>query len=118
VLKGGVKVCQRQLINEALVSLVAEFAFNLGREAATPIQGAFNASFLGRVQALKLMRHNPSVEALNSCVTKSGSCRVPSFMIPSPSPAEHQRPAGLEIMLRSRETRNQKGETKTQGYSF
>jgi hypothetical protein len=25
------------------------------------------------------MRHNPSVEALNSCITKSGSCRVPSF---------------------------------------
>jgi hypothetical protein len=30
----------------------------LGREVATPIQGAFNASFLGRVQAVKLMRHN------------------------------------------------------------
>jgi hypothetical protein len=78
-LKGGVKVCQRQLVNEALVSLVTEYALNLGREAATPIQGAFNASFLGRVQALKLMRHNLSVEAVNSCVTKSGSCRVPSF---------------------------------------
>jgi hypothetical protein len=61
VLKGGVKVCQRQLVNEVLVSLVAEFALNLGREAATPIQGALNASFLGCVQAFKLMRHNPGV---------------------------------------------------------
>src|SRR4029077_14577204 len=57
VLKGGVKVCQRQLVNEVLGPLVTEFARNLGREAATPIEGAFNASLLGRVQAIKLIRH-------------------------------------------------------------
>ncbi len=37
VLKGGVKVCQRQLVNEVLGPLVTEFARNLGREGATPI---------------------------------------------------------------------------------
>jgi hypothetical protein len=58
VLKGGVKLCQRQLVNEMLGPLVTEFARNLGREAATLIQRGFNASPFGRVQALKLMRHN------------------------------------------------------------
>jgi hypothetical protein len=33
----GVKVCQRQLVNEVLGPLVTEFARNLGREGATPI---------------------------------------------------------------------------------
>ncbi len=37
VLKGGAKVCQRQLVNEMLGPLVTEFARNLGREAATRI---------------------------------------------------------------------------------
>src|SRR5215471_15677061 len=49
VLKGGVKGCQRQLVNEVLLSLVTEFARNLGRNAATPIQRSFDASPLGRV---------------------------------------------------------------------
>jgi hypothetical protein len=49
LLKGGAKVCQRQLVNEVLGPPVTDFALNLGREAATPIQGAFNASLLGRV---------------------------------------------------------------------
>jgi hypothetical protein len=48
-LKGGVKVCQRQLVNEVLVRFITEFAHNLGREAATPIQRGFNARLLGRV---------------------------------------------------------------------
>jgi hypothetical protein len=72
VLKGGVKVCQRQLVTEVLGPLVTEFALNLGREVATPIQGAFNASFLCRAQGVKLIRHNLSVEALSA--TTSGSC--------------------------------------------
>ena len=45
--------CQRMLGR-----LVTEFVRNFGREGATPIQRAFNASFLGRVQALKLIRHS------------------------------------------------------------
>ena len=45
--------CQRML-----GPLVTEFVRNFGREGATPIQRAFNASFLGRVQALKLIRHS------------------------------------------------------------
>jgi hypothetical protein len=49
VLKGDANVCQRQLVNEVVGPLFTEFALNLGREAATPIQGAFNASLLGRV---------------------------------------------------------------------
>jgi len=58
VLKGGVKVCQRRLVNELLGSLVTEFVRNFGREGATPIQRGSNASLFGRVQAVKLIRHN------------------------------------------------------------
>src|SRR6266404_3125748 len=48
VLKGGAKVCQRQLVN-VVRPLVTEFTRNLGREGATPIQRSFDASLLGRV---------------------------------------------------------------------
>ncbi|SRR6266403_1889894 len=57
-LKGGVNVCQRQLVNEVLGPLVAEFVRNFGREGATPIQRGPNASRLGRVLAVELIRHN------------------------------------------------------------
>jgi hypothetical protein len=36
-LKGGVNVCQRQLVKEVLGPLAIEFAHNLGREGAPPI---------------------------------------------------------------------------------
>src|SRR5262245_30365915 len=55
--KGGVKVCQRQLVEEVLGPLVTEFVRNFGRESATPTQRGSNASLLGRVWAVKLMRH-------------------------------------------------------------
>jgi len=45
VLKGVVKVRQRQLVNEVLGPFVTEFVRNFGREGATPIQRAFNASY-------------------------------------------------------------------------
>ena len=51
VLKGGAKVCQRQLVN-VVRPLVTEFTRNLGREVATPIQRGFNGSLLGRIQAI------------------------------------------------------------------
>src|SRR6516225_9292801 len=35
-LKGGVNLCQRQLVNEVLGPLGTEFIRNLGREGATP----------------------------------------------------------------------------------
>src|SRR5262245_337630 len=57
-LKRGVKVCQRQLVNEVLGPLVTEFVRNFGREDATPIQLGPNASLFGRVQAVKLIRHS------------------------------------------------------------
>src|SRR6516165_8143541 len=57
-LKGGVNVCQRQLINEVLGPLVTQFVGNFGREGATPIQRGPNASLFGRVHAVKLIRHN------------------------------------------------------------
>jgi len=57
-LKGGVNVCQRQLVDEVLGPLVTEFVRNFGRQGATPIQRGPNASPLGRVQAVKLIRHN------------------------------------------------------------
>ena len=56
--KGGAKACQRQLVNEVVGPLVTEFARNLGREGATPIRRGFDASVLGRVWAVKLIRHN------------------------------------------------------------
>jgi hypothetical protein len=42
-LKGGVNVCQRQLVDEVLGLLVTEFVPNFGREGATPIQRGSNA---------------------------------------------------------------------------
>jgi len=57
-LKGGVNVCQRQLANEVLGPLVTEFVRNFGREDATPYQRGSNASLLGRVQTVKLIKHN------------------------------------------------------------
>jgi hypothetical protein len=56
-LKGGVNVCQRQLVKEVLGPFVTEFVPNFGREGATPIQRGSNAGLLHRVQAIKLIRH-------------------------------------------------------------
>jgi hypothetical protein len=56
-LKGGVKVCQRQLVNEALV-FVTELALNLGREGATSVHRGFHRRFLDRIEAVKLIRHS------------------------------------------------------------
>src|SRR5262245_1616165 len=60
VCKGGVNVCQRRLVNEVLGPLVTKFVRNFGCEGATPIQRGSNASVLGRVQAIKLIRHRCS----------------------------------------------------------
>jgi len=60
VLKGGVKVCQQQLVNELLGPLVAEFVRNFSREDATPYQRGSNCGLLGRIQAVKFIRHNTS----------------------------------------------------------
>ena len=51
-------VCQRQPVNEVFGPLVTKFVRNFGREGATPIQRGSNASLLGRVQAVELIRHN------------------------------------------------------------
>src|SRR5262245_3126562 len=62
-LKGGVNVCQRQLVNEVIVHLVTEFVPNFRRESATAIQCGLNVSRPGRALAVKLIRHgalNPS----------------------------------------------------------
>jgi len=56
-LKASVDVCQRQLVNEVFGPLVTKFVSNFGREDATPIQRGSNASLLGRVQGVKLIRH-------------------------------------------------------------
>ena len=60
VLKGGVNVCQQQLVNELLGPLVTEFVRNFSREDATPYQRGSNGSLLGRIQAVKFIRHNTS----------------------------------------------------------
>jgi hypothetical protein len=48
-LKGGAKVCQRQLVSEVLGPLVTQFALNLAREDATPLQRGFHGGLLNRV---------------------------------------------------------------------
>src|SRR5262249_39014440 len=66
-LKASVNVYKRQLVNEMLGALVTEFVRNFGREGATPIQRGPNASLLGRVQAVKFIRHwcsPPSISIL------------------------------------------------------
>jgi hypothetical protein len=78
-LKGGVNVCQRQLVNEVLGPLVTEFVRNFGREDATPIQRGSNASLLGRVQAIKLISHRrsdfyPEAQIRQMAVQKSAGC--------------------------------------------
>src|SRR6266540_2424505 len=47
-LNGGVKVCQRNLINE-LPPLVTKYVLNLVREDATPLQCGFQSSPLSRI---------------------------------------------------------------------
>jgi len=59
-LKGGVNVCQRQPVNEVFGPLVTKFVRNFGREDATPYQRGSNGSLLGRIQAVKLIRHTTS----------------------------------------------------------
>src|SRR5262249_61379306 len=56
-LKRGVNFCQREFLNEVLGFLVTEFVRNFGGEGAAPIQRGSNASLLGRVQAVKFIRH-------------------------------------------------------------
>ena len=48
----------RQLVNEVFGPLVTKFVRNFGCEGATPIQRGSNGSLLGRVKAVKLIRHN------------------------------------------------------------
>ena len=48
MLKAGVNVCQRELV-EVLRSLITEFVRNFGRENATPYQRGSNGSLLGRI---------------------------------------------------------------------
>jgi hypothetical protein len=48
-LKGGLKVGQRQLVNEVHGPLVTEFTLNLGREAATPVRRGFHRGLLDRI---------------------------------------------------------------------
>src|SRR5262245_65068674 len=49
VLKRGVNVCQRQLVNEVLALLVTEFVRNFGSEDATPNQRAFDRGLLDHI---------------------------------------------------------------------
>jgi len=58
VVKGGAKVCPQPV--NVLGPLVTEFARNLGRKGATPIQRSFHSGLLGRIQAVKFIRHNTS----------------------------------------------------------
>ena len=59
MLKAGVNVCQRELV-EVLRSLITEFVRNFSREDATPYQRGSNGGLLGRIQAVKFIRHNTS----------------------------------------------------------
>jgi hypothetical protein len=48
-LKRGVKVCQRKFVNEVFGRLATQFALNLAREHATPIQRGFHGGLLARI---------------------------------------------------------------------
>jgi len=65
VLKRGVNVCQRQLVNEVFGPLITEFVRNFGREDATPYERSSNASLLVRIWAVKLIRHSFERHALS-----------------------------------------------------
>jgi hypothetical protein len=49
VRKRSAKICQQHLINEILRFFALEFALNLIRENATPIQRGFHSRFLNRI---------------------------------------------------------------------
>ena len=49
-LNGDAKVRQRQLVSEVLGPFVTQFALNLAREGATPIQRGFDRGLLNRVR--------------------------------------------------------------------
>jgi hypothetical protein len=101
-LKGGVNVCQRQLVDEVLGPLGTEFIRNLGREGATPNQRGSNASLLGRVQAVELIRHNalrfsePSPRPVGRLLSAPGSkwCGQPA---PCPT-----RPGGVLVLAKDK----------------
>ncbi len=48
-LKRGEKVCQRKFVNEVFGPLATQFALNLAREPATPIQRGFHGGLLARI---------------------------------------------------------------------
>jgi hypothetical protein len=58
VLKGGVKLRQRNLINQVSGSLATEFPDNLLREGATPVQRACRAGPFKRIWIVQLTRHS------------------------------------------------------------
>jgi hypothetical protein len=49
VLKGGVKVCQRPLVNEVLGPFPVDFDFNLACKHATPTQCGFHSRLLDHI---------------------------------------------------------------------
>ncbi len=53
-LKRGVKVCQRKFVNEVFGRLITQFALNLAREYATPIQR-------GKTQCAPISQSRPTV---------------------------------------------------------
>src|SRR6266446_6478271 len=92
LLKGGAKVCQQQLVNEVLAPLVTEFALNLGREVATPLQRGFNAGLLDRVQAVELrIRSSPSPDS-HGCTSLSPQCRVHDLRLVSDTVCKIETP--------------------------
>ena len=82
--------CQRQLVNEVLGPLVTEFVRNFGREDPTAYQRGqrgSNASLLGRVQAVELIRHN-ALRHLRAAPRSAGATGLVSARCPLVKPAE------------------------------
>jgi len=48
-LKGGVKLCQRRFVDEVFGRLVMQFALNLARQHATPIQRGSHGGLLALI---------------------------------------------------------------------
>ena len=100
-LKRGVNVCQRQFVNEVLRPLVTEFVRNFGREGATPIQRGPDASLFGRVQAVKLIKHDALRHLMTKLTNAHGLLRCRSEISPGKWPwVETDLPSGRPTMTR------------------
>jgi hypothetical protein len=113
-LKGGAKVCQRQLVNEVLGFHLTEFAVNLARERATLLQRAFHGglllntvdpqSVIERPHRVGTLAITTSESAFRIMSPSQTAARVDTFMI-AVFPQTGQRSSPRSLRRRSRSGR-------------